>query len=210
MPLVARRPSDLGDRDARHDAAYKRAKQEGFAGRAVYKLQELDTRFGLVGAHKRVLDLGCWPGSWMQYVADRVGPDGLVVGFDLRSVDLTLPPWVETYVADIEELTGEALRARYGTFDLVLSDMAPKTMGDRRTDQLRSEALTQRALELASEVLRPGGHVAAKIFQGPGFQDALRWTRTHFNECKSYHCKQTRAGSREQYIVGRGLKRSTS
>lgn len=142
----------------------------------------------------------------MQYAADKVGPDGLVVGLDLRDVELALPSWCVSAIADVEELDPRKLWQRFGDFDLVLSDMAPKTTGDRATDQFRSEALTERALEYARVLLRPGGHFAAKVFQGPGFQDLLAQLRSSFSEAKSFHASATRAGSKEQYLVGRGLK----
>lgn len=196
----------LSDRRARHDAAYRRAKDSGFAARAVFKLEELDKRFRLLGPGKHVLDLGCWPGSWMQYAAGKVGEEGLVVGIDLREVELTLPPWCEAIVADAETLDPAVLLERYGAFDVVLSDMAPKTTGDRRSDQFRSEALTRRALKIARAVLRPGGHFAAKVFQGGGFKELLEEVQQAFQEGRAYVSKATRAGSPEQYLVGRGLR----
>ncbi len=203
---MARKHTKLGDRGARHDAAYRRAKQEGFAARAVYKLEELDRRFNLLGQGRRVLDLGCWPGSWMQYSADRVGEEGHVVGIDLRPVELALPTWCEAFVADVEELDPRVLLDRFGTFDVVLSDMAPRTIGDNTTDALRSEALFERALELASVVLRPGGHFAGKVFQGGGFTGLLERVRGLFLQTKPFHTKATRAGSAEHYLVGQGRR----
>jgi 23S rRNA (uridine2552-2'-O)-methyltransferase len=203
---MGRRP--LHDRSARHDAAYRRAKDEGFAARAVYKLQELDKRFRLLAPGKRVLDLGCWPGSWMQYAAERVGEEGLVVGIDLREVELSLPPWCTSIVGDVEELDPQALLDEHGPFDVVLSDMAPKTSGDRGTDFYRSEALFERALFIATTVLRPGGHFAAKVFQGGAFPQLLTAVRARFSECKPFHARDTRVGSSEQYVVGRGRKGS--
>lgn len=205
---MGRRP--LRDRSARHDAAYRRAKDEGFAGRAVYKLQELDKRFRLIAKGKRVLDLGCWPGSWMQYVSERVGEDGLVVGIDLRPVEVPLPSWCHPFVADVEEIDPADLLARFGPFDVVLSDMAPHTSGDRGTDRFRSEALFERALLLATAVLRPGGHFAAKVFQGGAFPQLISAVRERFSECKPFHTRETRVGSPEQYIVGRGRKGSAA
>lgn len=201
---MGRRP--LHDRRARHDAAYQRAKDEGFAARAVYKLQELDKRFRLLGPGKRVLDLGCWPGSWMQHTAERVGEEGFVLGIDLRPVEIALPSWCTTLVADVEELDPQALVDEHGAFDIVLSDMAPKTSGDRGTDRYRSEALFQRALDIAIVVLRPGGHFAAKVFQGGAFPQLLTAVRKTFSECKPFHTRDTRVGSPEQYVVGRGRK----
>ena len=203
---MPRKRSKLADRGARHDAAYRRAKQEGFAARAVYKLAELDERFNLLGPGRRVLDLGCWPGSWMQYAAERVGEDGHVVGIDLRPVELALPSWCEAFVADVEALDPRVLLERFGPFDLVLSDMAPKTIGDTTTDALRSEALFERALEFASVVLRPGGHFAGKVFQGGGFTGLLERVRGLFLQSKPFHTKATRAGSAEHYLVGQGRR----
>ncbi|MCA9711257.1 MAG: RlmE family RNA methyltransferase [Myxococcales bacterium] len=204
------RKHKLHDRSARQDAAYRRAKQEGFAARAVYKLEELDRRFKLLSPGRRVLDLGCWPGSWMQYAAQRVGQEGLVVGVDLRPVELALPPWCEPVVADVEELSPQALLERFGPFDTVLSDMAPKTIGDATTDRLRSEALFERALHLALAVLRPGGHFAGKVFQGGGFGELLAQVRGAFSQSKPFHTKATRTGSAEHYLVGQGLRGSAA
>lgn len=195
----------LADKSQRHDAAYLRAKQDNYAARAVYKLEEIDKRFHLLKQGARVLDLGCWPGSWMQYAADRVGETGYVFGIDLRPVTLSFPANVEHKVADVFEWTPPE-----GTppFDVVLSDMAPHTTGDRHTDVLRSEALAERALDLALLSLRPGGHLVAKVFQGGGFPDLLKRWRAAFQEMRPYHAKNTRASSTEQYLVGRGLRAS--
>ena len=204
------RKRKLHNREARHDAVYRRAKQEGFAGRAVYKLQELDKKFSLLRPGRRVLDLGCWPGSWMQYAAERVGEEGLVIGLDLAEIELALPSWCEAFVADVYEDDPEQLVERYGHFDTVISDMAPKTMGDATTDRLRSEALFERALEIASVVLRPGGHFAGKVFQGGGFPQLIAQMRQTFSQSKPFHTKATRAGSAEHYLVGQGRRATTT
>jgi len=198
----------LSDKASRHDAAYLRAKRENYAARAIYKLEEIDKRFHLLRPGQRVLDLGCWPGSWMQYAAQKVGDTGLVVGIDLRPVTVAFAANVYHSVADVWEWT-PALLASEGQevrFDLVVSDMAPQTTGDKHTDQYRSEALAARALELARQALRPGGHLVAKVFQGGQFPELLKQWREAFQETKPYHAKNTRVGSTEQYLVGRGLR----
>ena len=204
------RRNKLDDRSARQDGAYHRAKKEGFAARAVYKLVELDKRFRLLAPGRRVLDLGCWPGSWMQYAAERVGEHGRVVGYDLRPAEIALPGWADAREGDVMTLDTAALLAEEGPFDLVLSDMAPHTTGDRVSDQFHSEELCARALAIAVEVLRPGGHFAAKVFQGGGLPKLLAGVKAAFAEHKAVHVEATRAGSREQYLVGRGLKAGAS
>lgn len=196
----------LDDRRARHDPAYQRAKQSGYAGRAVFKLEELDQRFRLFKRGSRVLDLGCWPGSWLQYAAERVGEDGALVGVDLKEVEIALPTTVATFVGDVDKLRPEVLVKRFGHFDVVISDMAPHTTGDKAGDQHGSEELFLRALEIATGSLRPGGHFAAKVFQGPRFPELLRSVKSSFQEHKAFRPKNTRTGSFEQYVVGRGFR----
>lgn len=195
----------LSDKASRHDAAYLRAKRENYAARAIYKLEEIDQRFHLLRPGLRVLDLGCWPGSWMQYAAAKVGETGVVVGIDLRPVTLSFPANVFHSIADVYEWTpavlGDDVR-----FDLVMSDMAPQTTGDRHIDQWKSEGLAERALEIARMALRPGGHLVAKVFQGGRFPELLKHWREAFQETKPFHAKNTRASSSEQYLVGRGLR----
>lgn len=200
----------LSDKAHRHDAAYQRAKQENFAARAVYKLEEIDQRFRILRSGARVLDLGCWPGSWMQYAVDKVGDAGYVLGLDLRPVQLSFPANVEHLVADVFAWSPSSLGPEAPPFDVVLSDMAPHTTGDRHTDVVRSEELCARALELARMSLRPGGHLVAKVFQGGGFPQLLKAWRDAFQETRPYHAKHTRATSTEQYLVGRGLRASAT
>ncbi len=205
---MARRKK-LSDRSGRHDAAYRRAKRENYAARAIYKLEELDKKFRLLRTRNRVLDLGCWPGSWMQYVSTKVGEDGYVYGIDLREVELALPSWVESEVADVYTWNPhEAFDGDFIRFDVVLSDMAPQTTGDRHTDVFHSEQLCRRAFELGRQVLRPGGRIAVKVFQGGNFRELLRELQTTYQEAKPFHARNTRSGSTEQYLVGRGLKAS--
>jgi 23S rRNA (uridine2552-2'-O)-methyltransferase len=192
----------LSDRAARHDPAYQRAKRGNFAARAIFKLEEIDQRFKLLRPGARVLDLGCWPGSWMQYASNKVGDDGLVFGIDLRPVMLALPAHVRHEVADVMTWSPAVLGDR---IDVVLSDMAPHTSGDRHSDHFRSEELCARALEIARQALRPGGHLVAKVFQGGQFPALLRQWKAAFQEARAFHAKDSRVTSTEQYLIGRGL-----
>lgn len=198
----------LGDKRNRHDPAYLKAKRENFAGRAIYKLEEIDKRFRLIKPGMRVLDLGCWPGSWLQYAANKAGPEATLIGVDLKAVEIALPSTVQTFVGDVNKLKLDRLVERFGPFDLVLSDMAPNTTGNKDYDIPTSEDLFLRALDIASATLRVGGHFAAKVFQGGRFPELIREVEARFQQGKAYRCEHTRKQSREQYIVGRGLKGS--
>jgi 23S rRNA (uridine2552-2'-O)-methyltransferase len=198
----------LGDKRNRHDPVYLRAKQENFAGRAIYKLEEIDQRFRLIKPGMKILDLGCWPGSWLQYAVAKAGPEAVLVGVDLEPVELSLPSNVHTYVGDVYKLKPDRLVARFGQFDLVLSDMAPNTTGNKDYDLPASEDLWLRALELATGVLRVGGHFCGKVFQGPRFGELRKQLAASFQEARAYRCETSRKTSREQYLIGRGLRAS--
>jgi 23S rRNA (uridine2552-2'-O)-methyltransferase len=189
----------LGDRSQRHDPAYLRAKREKFASRAIYKLEEVDKKFRLFKTGQQVLDLGCWPGSWLQYAINRTGDDSTLVGIDLKEVTLALPKQVTTIVGDVYKLKPQALVRRYGPFDLVMSDMAPNTTGNVDADIHDSEEVFLRALEIADGCLRPGGG---------RFPELIRAVKDRFQTAKPFRPGSTRKSSREQYIVGRGLKAS--
>lgn len=196
----------LGDKKNRHDPVYLKAKQENYAGRAIYKLEELDKRFRLIKPGMKILDLGCWPGAWLQYAVAKAGPEAVLVGVDLEPVVLSLPSNVQTFVGDVFKLKPARLVERFGHFDLVLSDMAPNTTGNKDYDLPVSEDLLLRALEISTEVLRTGGHFCAKVFQGGRFGDLRKKVMATFQEGRAYRCDTTRKHSREQYLVGRGLR----
>jgi len=194
----------------RKDRFYKKAKQEGFAARSVYKLEELDRRFSLLAPGDRVLDLGCAPGSWLQYIARAIGPKGLVLGYDLAPIKVGAgPAEVRTFELDVLELDPARIRRDAGDehpFDVVLSDLAPKTTGIRDADQARSIALVEHAMALALALLRPKGCFAAKVFQGRGFDPLLLEVRKKFSEVRALRPEATRQGSREAFVYAKGLR----
>lgn len=189
----------LRDLKGRHDVYYQRAKKEQFAARSVYKLQEIDQRFGLFRPGQRVLDLGCRPGSWLQYAAQRTR--GTLVGLDRQPLQVTIPG-SRILVGDVFVIDAATLRGELSGFDVVLSDMAPDTTGVRHLDQARSEALFERALDLAEELLGPGGHFVGKLFQGPDWNRLLGRLRARFGETRTVKPESSRKDSIEQYMVG--------
>lgn len=204
----------------RHDTYYRKAKQEGYLARSIYKLEEIDAQFKLIHKGNSVLDLGCAPGSWMQYVVKRVDParGGRAVGVDVLPARVSFPAHVRIMQADVFELqiadflptgvpevdpeTGVPNRP----FDVILSDMAPNTTGIRSVDQARSFALSERALEVVDRLLKPGGRFCIKIFEGGDMPDYLKACRARFREVKIRRPKGTREGSIETYVVGLGFK----
>src|SRR5947209_5339258 len=147
--------SKLGDSRHRHDRYFKKARAEGFAARSVFKLEEIDRKLRLLRPGQRVLDLGCRPGSWMQYALGVVGARGAVVGIDRDPLPAVVPG-VRVLVGDIYKVDDAELLGPLAAFDVVLSDMAPDTTGVRGTDQARSAALFEEALTRAERLLAPG------------------------------------------------------
>ena len=197
--------SKLSDRRFRHDRFHKKARKEGYVARAAYKLETVDNKAGLFEPGQRVLDLGCSPGSWLQYAARQIGPKGQLVGIDRGPIELTLPN-LRVVVGNVFEVEITELCGDLDNFDVVLSDMAPDTSGVRRLDQDRSEALFERALEIAEATLSPGGNFAAKLFQGAGFQDLIKHCRERFEKVKMVKPPSSRSASIEQYVAGLGFR----
>jgi 23S rRNA (uridine2552-2'-O)-methyltransferase len=183
----------------------ERAKREGFPARSVYKLQEIDRRVQLLRRGQRVLDLGASPGSWTQYAAQRVGREGKVVGIDLNPPRIGLPPHVSFQALDVFKLDALAELGPH-SFDVVMSDMAPHTSGQRHRDQFGSYELYMRALEIAGQVLAEGGAFVGKIFQGAELEQARSATRERFKNVRLIKPDASRAESYEIFLVGLGLK----
>jgi len=143
----------------------RKAREEKWLARSVYKLDEIQRRYRLIRRGDRLLDLGCYPGSWSQYCLKAVGPRGDVVGIDMKRPDRLSAPNFRFIQVDICTLEPEHLRREIGTRDAVISDLAPQTGGIRVADTSRSMALAGKALETARTVLRKKGHFLCKVFE---------------------------------------------
>jgi 23S rRNA (uridine2552-2'-O)-methyltransferase len=194
----------LDDRSTRRDRFHQKAKKQGFLARAVYKLEELDAKHHVLAPGQRVLDLGCAPGSWLQYARGVVGDGGVLVGLD-RGPLKTPVANARIVVGDVLTIDPAQLKGDLPAFDVVLSDMAPDTSGIRSLDQARSEALFERALEIATLVLAPGGNFVGKLFQGPDFKKLMEAVRARFTTMKTMKPESSRQISIEQYVVGKGF-----
>lgn len=187
----------------------KRAAKESYPARSVYKLEEIDSRVHLLRRGDKVLDLGAAPGSWTQLTSERVGSGGLVVAVDKQQLKIELRSNTRYIKADVLSLDPALLSdaAGGGSYDVVLSDMAPWTSGHRFVDQSRSFELFTRALDLAAILLRPGGRFAAKIFQGEEFEAARTHVRDLFAAARVIRPTSVRTESYEIYIVGLDRRR---
>ena len=188
------------------DHYFHKAKRDGYVARSAYKLEEIDKKHRLLRKGNLVLDLGCSPGSWLQYAAGKVGEQGQVLGVDLQTVKLSLPKNVKVLQADIFEMTVKDFEMNGGMVDVVLSDMAPKTTGIRDTDAQRSYALNQQVLELSGDLLRPHGTLLVKAFQGAPLEQLRREFSSSFAQVKLCKPKSSRSESLEIFLLGLNKK----
>lgn len=186
------------------DFYFKKAKERHFAARSVFKLEEIDDRFKIFKPSYKVLDLGCAPGSWTQYASQKIGAHGLCIGIDLQKVNLVLTNAKFVHGDAFDENVVSQIAAEVGIkeFDVVMSDMAPKTTGIRVQDQQRSFELCKRAFEVAQIRLRKGGHFIVKFFQSDEFEEFLKMIKPSFQKIELLRPKSTRKASYEIYIVG--------
>lgn len=188
---------------ARPDPRTRSAKAAGYPARSVHKLREIDRRFHLLKAGQKVLDLGAAPGSWSKYAAEKVGARGTVVSVDLQAIEAELG-------SNVIVIQGDALLSPvkevldHAPYDVVLSDMAPKTSGSKPTDQARSFELFMHALEATDELLRPGGGFTGKIFMSEDYPHAKSAVADRFETCRSTKPNASRQNSSELFLVGLG------
>ena len=189
------------------DPYVKRAQQEGYRSRAVYKLLEIDQRDHLLKPGMTVVDLGAAPGSWSELAAGRVGPRGRVFALDILPMDPV--PGVTFLQGDFTEPGPyEALLEAIGgrPVDLVMSDMAPNISGVKAVDQPRAMYMAELALELAQRVLKPGGDLLLKVFTGEGLDAFKQALRKEFRQVLVRKPKASRPRSAEIYLLARGYK----
>ncbi len=193
------------DRQER-DPYVQRARRDGWRSRAVFKLEQIDQKERLLKPGMVVVDLGSAPGSWSQYVTEKLNGKARIVAVDLLPMD-SLPD-VEFIQGDFrdDEILAQLLAAVGDDgADLVMSDMAPNISGTKAVDQPRSMYLVELALDMARQVLKPGGSFVTKLFQGEGFDEFVRDARNSFERVRVIKPKASRSGSREVYLVARNF-----
>jgi 23S rRNA (uridine2552-2'-O)-methyltransferase len=190
------------------DFYYRKAKKEGLRARSAFKIDEILKRHRLLARGDAVLDLGAAPGGFLQVLAEAVGETGVAVGVDLEPIRNLGKPWVRTAIVDLLAPDAlEKIRALHaGRFALVASDMAPKTIGVKITDETRSLELVRMALSVAEETLRTGGAFVAKVFMGGEFPALKKELQARFETVVIVRPQATRESSYEVYVLGKGYR----
>lgn len=187
-----------------NDHYARKAKQENFLARSVYKLEEIDKKFRLLKQGQFILDLGCSPGSWSQYAAAKIGKNGKILGIDLTPMKIALPNAIfitaNILETDLNPILTENQMPEF--LDAVISDMAPKTTGVKFTDQCRSLELCEMALISARKYLKPGGYFICKIFDGPDVQHFRADLKKSFKKIEMLKPDSTRKESKEFFFIG--------
>jgi 23S rRNA (uridine2552-2'-O)-methyltransferase len=188
---------------AKPDRFTRAAKEAGFPARSVFKLEEIDRRTRLLRPGMRVLDLGASPGSWSMYAAQRIGPSGKLLAIDLEPLRVGLPANAVVLQGDAFAIERSELE-RFAPYDLVLSDMAPKTTGSRVTDQTRSYELFMQAVGIADSLGQKGSSFVGKIFMSDDLPTARAELRRIYAAHRLLRPEGVRASSTEIFAVATG------
>lgn len=189
------------------DKYVKQSKNDGYRSRASYKLVEMQEKDKLIKPGMKVVDLGSAPGGWSQVAAKLVGDHGRVVASDILEMD---PIAGVTFIHGdfTQDSVYQAIMAAMNgeMADLVISDMAPNMSGMNAVDQPAAMYLVELALDLSTQILKPGGDFVAKVFQGEGFDEYIKALRENFQKVITRKPDSSRARSREVYLLGKGFK----
>lgn len=183
------------------DGYTRKAFKEGYRARSVFKLDEINSKFSVIRKGMNVLDLGCHPGSWIKWCAERVGKTGKVFGIDIKSTADLKGDNIKIIKHDVFEITEEDILSELGNVDVVCSDMAPNTSGDKNVDVARSISLASQALKIAVSL---EADAIIKYFQGRGSEDLIKLARSYYVTAKSFKPKSSRDKSVEMFLVCKG------
>ncbi len=202
-----------------NDTYVKLAQKEGYRARAAYKLKEIDETLKLVKPGQVVVDLGCAPGAWSQYLRRRMAPGGAAMG-ELKGTIIGLDLLPMQPIEGVQYIQGDfretaVLAQLEGLLqgrqvDLVVSDMAPNLSGVASVDTARIEELIELAIDFCQHHLKPSGALVAKVFHGSGYNELVHRFRAHFQTVKPLKPKASRDRSSETFLVGIGLKSQTA
>lgn len=191
----------------RKDSFYFKAKAEGYQSRASYKLLEIHQKYNILRPGATVVDLGAWPGGWMQIASEQVGPAGLVIGIDLVEIDLNIPN-CRAFTGDVgdPEIVAKAMASAGKKFDVVLSDMSPKLTGIKEADRAGLEECAELAWGVAQLGLAEGGSLVVKVFKSNEAEVFYRKIKSAFKTVYRVELDSTRKSSNEFYVVALGFR----
>ncbi len=191
-----------------NDPYVAEAQRLGYRSRAAFKLLELDERYQILAGGKRAVDLGCAPGGWTQVLVKRLPDDAQIIGIDLQEVEPVQGARLEVMDFLSQDAEERLMEALHGPADIVLSDMANSATGHRQTDQIRTMALCEAALDFAIKVLAEGGCFVAKVLQGGSDTELMKRMQLHFSSVKHAKPPSSRQDSKEWFVVAQGFRHS--
>ncbi len=196
----------------RKDHLYKQAKESGYRSRASFKLLEIQKKYKILKKGQAVLDLGCFPGGWLQVAGEACGTKGIVVGIDLKEVEPLSGESAHVHILKgdlLEEEVRDKIRELHGAlFDVILSDMSPALSGVKYRDQVAAAELFELALGYCDTFLKPGGSFIAKIFPSEETEQVFRNAKKKWESLLRKNLDSTRSSSTEMYVIGTGFKGS--
>jgi 23S rRNA (uridine2552-2'-O)-methyltransferase len=189
----------------RRDKYVRQSKLEGYRSRAVYKLKELDEKFKIIKNNLNILDVGSAPGSWTQYLSEK-SKGSKIMSIDLKEVDKIQD--VYHVVGDFLDNKNQKMIADYfpKKIDLVVSDMAVNTTGNKNLDSIQTGELSLTAMHFAIGMLRPKGIFLSKIFMGSTFNEIVENAKKNFKESKIFKPPSSRKDSKESFIICKNLR----
>jgi 23S rRNA (uridine2552-2'-O)-methyltransferase len=195
-------------RERKNEFYYKKAKAENYRSRATYKLVQANEKYGFIKLHDVVVDLGAAPGGWIQAARKMTGKHGFVLGLDLKPIEPFPQEYIRTLVADLTDpdIATQILSFLPRKPDAVISDAAPNVTGVWEVDHARQIDLASKALNVALQILRPGGNFFVKLFQGDLMDEFIQTVKGHFTEVKIVKPQASRSKSSEMYLLAVGLE----
>ena len=190
-------------KNRKNDHFYLKAKKNSFISRAYYKLEEIDRKKQIITKNCRVLDIGCSPGGWSQYVLNKIGNQS-VVGIDILPIEHSFDKNFEFYNYDLNEFAKivDTFKSKKYLFDVIISDIAPNTSGNQFSDQANSYNLSLLSVKFIDDFLKKGGHFLVKNFQGEDTEQLYVAIKKFFKKTSYIKPSASDKNSKEIYILG--------
>lgn len=188
------------------DFFYKQAKDKGVVARSFFKLEDLDDKYRLIKSGYQVMDVGAAPGSWIQYILKKIGDDGFIFAMDVNPLNIGIPDNVDFLQINIFDITPDEIFEKHGMFDVIISDVAPRTTGSDFVDQTRSYELCEHVRNIAIKVLKKNANMICKMYQSGDTKKFVDDMKKVFTDVKIQKPESSRKQSREIFIVGIGKK----